>query len=218
MYALQAPAATASAQAPGIDHGLDLGVGLQFGTLGIGGQVSKLLFGNLGLRAQFNAFGFGLNHSISNVQYSAKLHLFSVPILADIYPFARGPFHLTGGVVLNQNRFSGTGVPGASGTININGNPYTSAQIGVLSAAIKYPSTGGYAGLGFGTPAKKSMVAGVFDIGVIMSKPRVVLTATNPGNDAQLTSDLAAQQATTQKSANKVSVYPVISSGLIIRL
>jgi hypothetical protein len=197
---------------------LDLGIGIHAGTLGPGVEVSKLIFGHLGIRAQFNYFDFGLTHTISNVDYSAKLKLESIPVLADVYPFARGAFRLTGGIVFNQTQFTGTGVPNASGTISINGNSYTAAQIGVLNAAIKYPSSDGYVGLGFGTPARGGPVAFTCDLGVIISKPNVALSATNPGNDAQLTSDLAAQQASTQNSVNKVSVYPVISLGLMFRM
>jgi len=198
-------------------HHLDLGVGIHGGTLGAGVEVSKLLFGHLGIRGEFNYFSFSLSHSISNVEYSAKLRLETVPVLLDVYPFARGPFHLTGGVVFNQTQLTGTGVPDSSGTIKLNGNSYTQSQIGVLNAAIKYPSTGGYLGLGFGTPARKSAVSFSFDVGAILSKPAVSLSATNPGNDAQLTSDLAAQQASSQTSVNKVKVYPVISTGFLVR-
>jgi hypothetical protein len=174
---------------------------------------------NMGMAGgQHLDFDFGLTHTISNVDYSAKLKLESIPVLADVYPFARGAFRLTGGIVFNQTQFTGTGVPNASGTISINGNSYTAAQIGVLNAAIKYPSSDGYVGLGFGTPARGGPVAFTCDLGVIISKPNVALSATNPGNDAQLTSDLAAQQASTQNSVNKVSVYPVISLGLMFRM
>jgi hypothetical protein len=217
---LVAMPASIRAQAPPTSNGdshLDLGVGIVGGTLGTGLEVSKLIVGNVGVRTGFNYFSFSLNHTISDVQYSGKLRLQTIPLLVDVYPFARGPFHLTGGVMLNQTQLTGTGVPDPAGTISINHTTYTQAQIGVLSAAVKYPSTGGYLGLGFGTPAFKSRIAGVFDVGAILSKAKVSLNATGAGTDPQLASDLAAQQATTQTSVNKLSVYPVMSAGILVR-
>ncbi len=202
--------------AEGSGH-LDLGIGVLTGTLGFGAEVSKLLFDRLGIRAGFNYFSIGLNHTFDDVQYSAKLRLQSAPLLLDLYPFARGPFHVTGGVVLNQTQFTGTAVSDSSGTITLNHDKYTLSQVGILSAAIKYPTSGGYVGLGIGTPAFSSRVSGSFDIGAILSKPRVSLTATGAATNSQLATDLAAQQATTQNSANKLSVYPVLSTGVMVR-
>lgn len=208
--------AVSRAQADSSNH-LDLGVGVHVGTLGGGVEVNKLIFGHLGVRGEFNYFSFSLNHSISDVQYSAKLRLETIPVLLDLYPWSRGPFHVTGGVVFNQTQLTGSGVPDASGTIKLNGDSYTEAQVGVLSAAVKYPSSGGYFGLGFGTPARKSAVSFTFDVGAILSKPTVSLSATNPGEIPALTTDLAAQQASTQTSVNKVRAYPVISTGILVR-
>jgi hypothetical protein len=201
----------------GGDGHLDLGIGLHTGTLGFGLEVNKLLFDRLGIRGGFNYFSFGLNHSLSDVTYDATLRLQSAPILLDLYPFARGPFHLTGGIVFNQTQFTGSASSDANGMITINHDQYTPSQVGVFSAAIKYPSTGGYAGIGIGTPAFKSRLTGTFDIGAILSKARVSLNATGAATNPQLASDVAAQQASTQNSVNKLSVYPVLSTGLMVR-
>jgi hypothetical protein len=217
---LAVTSATSGAQTTPASDGsghLDLGIGVHTGTLGFGAELNKLLLDRLGIRAGFNYFSFGLNHSVRDVEYNATLRLQSAPLLLDLYPFARGPLHVTGGVVLNQTQFTGTGVPDSSGTITINHDKYTQSQVGVLSAAIKYPTSGGYAGLGIGTPAFKSRVSGSFDIGAILSKPRVSLTATGAATDPQLATDLAAQQASTQTSANKLKVYPVLSTGVMVR-
>jgi hypothetical protein len=218
MFVLTSVAMRAQTAPSGSGGGhLDLGIGIHTGTLGFGAEVNKLLFDRLGIRGGFNYFSFGLNHSITDVEYSAKLRLQSAPVLLDLYPLARGPLHLTGGIVFNQTQFTGSAVPDASGTITINHDTYTQSQVGVLNAAIKYPSSGGYVGLGIGTPAFSSRLSGTLDIGAILSKPRVSLTATGAATNPQLASDLAAQQASTQTSANKISVYPVLSSGLMVR-
>jgi hypothetical protein len=139
-------------------------------------------------------------------------------VLLDLYPWARGSFHVTGGVLFDQNKITGTGVPGPAGTITLNGTSYTAAQIGVLNAAIKYPSTGGYVGLGFGTPARNSLVAFLFDAGAVFSTPKFSLSATNEGITPGLASDVQAQQATTQQKVSKYGkIYPVISTGVAFR-
>lgn len=203
--------------AQGIGGGLDLGVGVTFGTLGFGGQVSKLLFSHLGVRAGLNYFSFSPNETFNDVQYDAKLRLESIPLLVDLYPMARGALHVTGGMVINRTQLTGTAIPGPTGTITINHDSYTSAQVGVLNGSFKYPSSGGYFGIGFGTPARKSFMAASFDIGAILSRAQVALTATGAATDAKLATDLAAQQVSTQSTVNKLSIYPVISSGVTLR-
>jgi hypothetical protein len=215
-----APALTTAAFSPagGPTH-IDASFGLQAGTLGFGVSAAKLIIPNIGLRAQFNFFNFGVNNTVSDVKYSARVRFQNLPVLVDIFPWGRGPFHVTGGVVFNQNRFTGTGQSDASGDITINHNTYTQAQIGVLSAAVRYPSTAGYAGLGFGTPSRNSLIEFVADFGVMISTPKVSLNATGAGSNPQLQSDLQAQQASTQTSINKYAkIYPVISTGLAVRI
>jgi hypothetical protein len=210
--------ASSATQGSGDPHYLDASIGLRASTLGLGVEASKLIVGHLGIRAGANFLGLHASHSISNVEYSGRLHLENFPVLLDLYPWSRGSFHLTGGVLFDQNRITGTGVPGPTGNITLNGHSYSGAQIGVLSAAIKYPSTGGYFGLGFGTPARNSLVAFLFDAGAVFSTPKFSLNATNPGADPTLASDTQAQQATSQKKVSKYGkVYPVISTGLALR-
>jgi hypothetical protein len=215
-----ATAQTSAAQPglPGPGH-LDASVGVQGGTLGFGVQAGKLIFSHLGVRAGFNFFNFGVNNAVSDVTYSARLRLQSLPVMVDIFPWSRGSFHVTGGVVFDQNRITGTGQSDAAGNITINHNDYTQAQIGTLSAAIRYPSTAGYAGIGFGTPARNSLMEFTVDMGAMISTPHVALNASGAGGNAQLQSDLQAQQASTQTDVNKYAkIFPVISMGLAVRL
>jgi hypothetical protein len=195
---------------------LNASIGVSAGTLGFGVQAGKLLFSHLGVRAGFNYFRFTLTHTLSDVAYSAKLRLQNIPALVDVYPWGRGPFHLTGGLVFNQNQFTGTGVPDSTG-FTINQHHYSKAQVGVLNAAIKYPSTAGYGGLGFGTSARNSLVAPLFDIGAVFSTPHVTLGATGAASNPQLASDLQAQQSKTQHDVRKFRVYPVLSTGIMLR-
>lgn len=211
-------AAATLSPAGGPGH-IDASFGIQSGTLGFGVQAAKLIIPNVGLRAEFNFFNFGINNTVSDVKYSARVRFQNLPVLVDIFPWGRGAFHVTGGVVFNQNRFTGTGESDAAGNITINHNSYTQAQIGTLSAAVRYPATAGYAGLGFGTPSRNSLIEFVADFGVMISTPKVSLNATGAGSNPQLQSDLQAQQASTQTDINKYAkIYPVISAGIAVRI
>jgi hypothetical protein len=216
----QATAQTSTAQPglPGPGH-LDASLGVQAGTLGFGVQAGKLIFSHLGVRAAFNFFNYGVNNSVSDVAYNARLRFQNIPVMVDLFPWSRGSFHFTGGVVFDQNRITGTGQPNQSGDISLNNNNYSQSQVGTLSAAIRYPSTAGYAGIGFGTPARNSLMEFTVDLGAMISTPHVVLTATGAGSNPQLQSDLQAQQASTQHDVNQYAkIYPVISMGLAVRL
>jgi hypothetical protein len=215
----QTPAQSTAMQPGAGPRRLDAFIGIQSGTLGFGVQAAKLIIGHLGVRAGFNFFNFGVNNTVSDVKYSARLRFQNLPVMVDIFPWSRGAFHVTGGVVFDQNRITGTGQSDAAGNITINHDTYTQAQIGVLSGAVRYPSTAGYAGIGFGTPARNSLITFTTDIGVMISTPKVSLSATGAGSNPQLQSDLQAQQASTQTDINKYAkIYPVISAGLAVRI
>ena len=138
--------------------------------------------------------------------------------MLDLYPSSRGSFRLTGGIVINKNRLTGTGVPDAGGTITINHDSYTAAEVGTLTGAATYPSTSPYIGFGVGTPAHSSSFSFMLDFGVLISTPNVALSATGAATNPMLASDLAAQQATTETSVRKyLKIYPVMSFGPMIR-
>jgi hypothetical protein len=216
----QTAAQTSAAQPgiPGPGH-LDASVGIQAGTLGLGVQAGKLIFSHLGVRAGINLFNYGVNNSVSDVSYDARLRFQNIPVMLDLFPWSRGSFHFTGGVVFDQNRVTATGQPNESGNLTINNNTYTQAQVGTFSGAIRYPSTAGYAGIGFGTPARNSLMEFTVDLGAMISTPHVDLSASQEGNNPQLQSDVQAQQASTQHDVNRYAkIYPVISMGLAVRL
>ncbi len=195
--------------------GSDMSVGIRVGTLGIGAEVSKLLTDHIGVRVGGNYFSANTTRAESDITYVATAKLQAFTGLVDLYPGSRGSFHFSAGVITNPLTFTGTGQP-TNGTITINQVPYTPSQVGTLNATIKWPSASPYLGLGFGTPAAMhGAFKLVFDVGAAIGKPKVSLNAT--GSAPGLAADLAAQQDSTQNKANKLSVYPVISLGLVYR-
>jgi hypothetical protein len=196
--------------------GADASLGVRFGTLGIGAEVAKLVNPHIGLRVGANFLNYSTTRTESDISFDAKLKMKGVSALVDLFPGARGSFHLTGGIMTNPVDITATGVPNSNGSYTINGTTYTSAQVGTLSAEGKWPKTSPYAGLGFGTPAGKGGLKFVFDLGAVISKPTITLAAT--GNAPGLQANVAAQQAKTQADVEKYAkVYPVVSFGLVVR-
>lgn len=196
----------------------DIGVSLRAGTLGGSLELSKLLVSHVGLRVGGSYFSLTKNSlNQTDVTYSAKLKLESFEALLDLYPGARGSFHLTAGLITDPLKVTGTGTP-TGGSFTLNHHDYTSAEVGTLTGEAKFGSTLPYLGLGFGTAASKHGGVGfVFDLGAAIGKPKISLTASNAGSNPGLQSDLNAQIASTQTSANKLVAYPVLSLGLMIK-
>ncbi len=198
-------------------QGTDLSLAVRFGTLGIGGEISKLVTPHVGLRVSGNYFTYNKNFTNNDVSYDASLKFEGITGLIDLYPASRGAFHFSAGVMTRPITLSGGGVP-SNGTFTINSHSYTQAQVGTLTETAQWASALPYVGLGFGTPAAKHAGLGfLFDLGAAIGKPTVALTATGAGSNAQLQSDLNAQVAKSASNANKIPVYPVLSLGLAYR-
>lgn len=197
----------------------DVAIGVRAGTLGVGITVAKLLVSHVGLRVGGDFFSLTLNgQQQTDITYDMKGKWNAVSALLDFYPAARGAFHLTGGLVTNPAKLTLTGRPTATGNFDINNHPYSSSQVGTLTGTIEFGSIEPYVGLGFGTAASNhGGLALVFDIGAVIGKPTVSLTATGAASNPQLQSDLNAQIASTQQDANKLPAYPVVALGLIYR-
>ncbi|HEY4100803.1 MAG TPA: hypothetical protein VGM20_07995 [Gemmatimonadales bacterium] len=208
-------ASPAVAAAQGGSHGSDAYLGVRFGTLGIGGELSKLLTSHIGARVGLNFFSASTTQTEKDISYDASLKLQAFTGLIDLYPGNRGSFHLTGGVMTSPLKITATGQANGSDQFTINHHTYDSVGVGTLTATAKW-KTLPYVGLGFGTAAgKHSGLKFVFDLGAGIGKPTVLLNAT--GNAPGLQNDVLAQQDTTQKSLNKLGVYPVLNFGLVYR-
>ncbi|MDQ6972186.1 MAG: hypothetical protein Q9M30_06015 [Mariprofundaceae bacterium] len=190
-----------------------LAVGAKAGTLGAGVElttniVPMLLNGRL----QLNGFKYNTTVTDTNVHYDAKLKLFSVGALADVYPFA-GKFRLTAGAYYNGNKLDITGVPTAA-SYNFNGTTYTSAQAGTVTGTMDFNNFAPYAGIGWGDAVSSGSPIGFnVDLGVLyQGKPKTSITAT--GAAAGLAADIAAEQTRLDNSVKNFKFYPVASVGV----
>ncbi|MFN8574456.1 MAG: hypothetical protein U0132_20555 [Gemmatimonadaceae bacterium] len=196
----------------------DASFAIRFGTLGVGVEMSKLVASHLGARVGANYFNYTKTESQSDIAFDATLKAQSFSALFDLYPSGRGAFHLTGGIMTSPVKVDGKGVPtGTSYTVN--DVEYTAAQVGTLNAHAKFPSMTPYAGLGWGTPARKSgRVRFVMDLGAAIGQAKVTMDATGALSNAALANDLQLQQEKVQKDLDKYGkVYPVVQFGLLFK-
>ncbi len=55
-----------------------------------------------------NYFDFGIDTEQSDIEYDADLQLVSIAALIDWFPSSRSGFHVTGGLLYNDNRVDAT--------------------------------------------------------------------------------------------------------------
>lgn len=156
--------------------------GLAAGTTGIAAEASAIFGGNFAVRLGFNylRFGYPFRFSLpedlggdgSAASFTAKLNLNHGCFLADIYPFAEGSFHFTGGLWAgspNLVRLSNsTPLPDAFNSIGIDIDGYSvHAMNNDLSADIRVNALKPYFGFGFGKIRPDRRLCFVFDLGLL---------------------------------------------------
>lgn len=182
------------------------GIGIRAGTTGIGADVAWGIAPTLSARVGYSALKWSYDVDTSNASYDGDLKLSNLSGLLDFHPL--GPsFRITGGVILNSNKYEATGRPsGVSGSFNATVEPAHRAAP--------------YLGVGWGNVAG----AGVnfyADLGVMfMGSPKATLSANCAGlSGAQCTTlqgQVAAEQARLEDKLNSLKAYPVLSIGLTI--
>jgi hypothetical protein len=198
------------------NHHLDLSIAARVGTLGFGAEINKLLMSHLGVRVGGHYMKVSTTKKNNNITYDASAKWQAFEALVDLYPGSRGSFHLTGGIMTDPVKVTGTGLPDPAGNFSINGVNYPADSVGTFKGEVKYPDVGGYVGLGWGTPARSGgPLEFLFDIGVVIGTAKVALSATGPAaTHPPLSTDLAQQQQSTQNDIDKYAkVWPVLSIG-----
>jgi len=104
-------------------HGLYTGVGTLGYNLGYKFSVTK----SLGLRVGVNTFKYSDKIKQGDVEYKGDLKLNSVELTADWHPFGNG-FALTGGVLVNDNKFTGDARPTLPGQLKVGDRVFSGAD------------------------------------------------------------------------------------------
>jgi len=202
-----------------------MAVAVRAGTTGIGLDYNIALGQSFSARVGYSGLNYNHSVSTSDVDYDGTLKLSMLSGLLDWYPF-HGGFHLTVGAVGNGTKLDVTGTPAAGGSYTINGNTYTSSDVGSLSGQLKFGnSVAPYVGLGWGNPVGHSHLHFLVDIGAIYGgTPSVSLTAhcgpaipTGSPECTQLQSDVQAERLKLQNDVTIIKWYPVFNLGLAYR-
>lgn len=192
--------------------------GIRAGSLGLGLEAAKLITPNIAIRGGAYRFSRSFSRTESDVQFDVDLAFKAFSGIVDLYPAARGSFHLSGGLISTPVKIDGTGKPtGASYTFN--DVDYPTAQVGTVTGTARWPKTLPYVGLGWGTPASSSGgLSFLFDLGVGIGKPTIALSASAATPGSALAADVEAERVKIADKVNKyLKVYPVVSLGLAIR-
>ena len=190
-------------------------------TLGIGGMVTKSLTPNLNARLGINGFSIGADVEETDVTYDADLKLFNVSTLVDFYPFKGGGFHLTGGLVFQDNKIEGRGEI-TNGEITIGDETFTSNELGSVDAEVSFSnSVAPYLGIGFGNAVKPERRIGFsINLGVMFAgEPEVSLEpnfgpAATPQVQQEINEAIDNEKSELEDDINGFNIYPVLSLSL----
>jgi hypothetical protein len=193
----------------------DIGLGLNGGTLGLGGQVTVGLTSSINARAGINGFRYEGKATKSDISYDYKLNLLSFPVLADWHPMEGSGFRLTSGILFNNNNVKATGRPSA--TYKIGDVLYSAADIGALTGKVDFNAVAPYVGLGWGNAVSKhSRLSLALDLGVaFQGTPSVSLEASGPvASTTAFQTELNKEVADIKDKTKNLKYYPVLSIGL----
>jgi hypothetical protein len=202
-----------------------VGITADLGTTGAGFHLVVPMKSNLNGRFGANFLHHDFNKTSNQVDYAIKGKLQTFDVLFDWYVREGSPFHLTGGLVYNGNRFDATATANQLGKFTLNGSTYTPADVGILSGRIDYRKAAPYLGIGWGnalaatTKAHWSFNA---DLGAFFQgSPNVALasvgcTASATICDA-LAKDVAAERLRLKDDIDSFKVYPVLRASLNYR-
>jgi hypothetical protein len=193
------------------------------GTTGAGLHLVVPMETYLNGRFGANYFTHDFNKTSNQVDYAIKGKLKTYDVLFDWYISEGSPFHLTGGLVYNGNRFTATAQAGQLGKITLNGHTYSTAEIGILNGNIDYRRAAPYLGIGWGN-ALKSNSGWSFnaDLGAFFQgNPNVKLgnTGCTVGKTicSAVAADVAAERLHLQDDVDSFKVYPVVRASLNYR-
>jgi hypothetical protein len=180
-------------------------IGAEAGTTGYGGMLNWRFLDHFGAGASIDYLGFSLNNrSIQDATYNGKLRLQSETFTFDLYPCKKSSFHVSAGVLLNQDHLTAN----ASGVnLSSGGTTYT----GNLNLDIKYQPVDPYVGIGgnvYFDSGHHFSLNGTLGV-AYFGNSRVSLTS----NPSDPTGTVASEKSQVQKYANDLKFFPVIKIG-----
>ncbi|HEX6307604.1 MAG TPA: hypothetical protein VFZ69_05410 [Longimicrobiales bacterium] len=198
---------SASAQSIGV------GVAARAGSLGFGGELAVSVTRYFGVRAGIGAMPLSYTGEVEDVRYHVESTSPITNIGLDFYPGIYD-LRLGGGVMFIRNPtiFDAQ----YSGTITINGQQYSDAEVGALVGELDHGSKAPYAIIGLGRQTNKGI--GIYlDLGAaFLEEQRMSYSASGAlRDDANFQAELEAEARKIEDEVNRyVKVYPILSAGI----
>lgn len=193
-------------------------LGINAGTLGIGGDLTIGLAPKANLRVKANGFKYKYDSTQDGIDYKFDLGLLSAMGVVDLHPTGGG-FRLTGGLMLNKNKIDADAQPSASYTIG--NTTYTPTEVGTMTAKMDFKTMAPYAGLGWGNAVGEDKKIGfVLDLGAaFQGSPNATLAATGGllASDANFLANLEREERNLEDEVKSFKLYPVLTVGLSYR-
>ena len=209
-----------------------VGVGVMFGTLGIGGQVAVRVLGPLNVRVGFSGLGIGYNFDNDGINYGARLRLEGAEATADWF-FFHGIHLSAGGLMYNGIRVTGTASVNSGRTFTLNDVTYESSSATPVTGTvgITFRKAAPVLGFGFGNlvPRKGRHWSITSDFGIAFSgSPNVALNlsglACAPGSSSgasclnvatnpTIQSNVTAEQSSVNSKVSFLKIFPLFSLG-----
>jgi hypothetical protein len=137
---------TNSAESPSRPAYWEWTVGADAGSAGLGGFGSWRFYDYVGVRAGFDYFQWTENNlSVGDLNYNAKVRLMSEPLTLDLYPWKKHSFHISVGMLFNQNQITGTST--GFGPVTIGGQTFQFPNVGTLNLKIEQQVVNPYLGI-----------------------------------------------------------------------
>lgn len=194
-----------------------IGVGIagRAGSLGLGGEVAVSVTRYFGVRAGIGALPISYTGEFEDARYHVESTSPLTNIGVDFYP---GFFDLRlgGGILFinNPTTFDAR----YEGTIEINEQTYTDAEVGALTGELDHGGPAPYAIIGLGRQTNKGV--GIFlDLGAaFLEQQRMSYSATGTlSGDPTFEAELEAEARDIEDEVNKyVKIFPILSAGIKI--
>jgi len=192
-----------------------LGLTVKAGTLGAGLEATVGAGDYLGFRLGVNGMNLKPSKSTDDGEITTDLNWLSYGGLVDLHPFGGG-FRLTGGGLLNKNKFKLKA--DLTKDVTLDGQHYS---LNDLSGEVTFAELAPYVGIGYGNAVgADGRWHFSCDFGVMFQGSPTVsakATASDPAIQSYVDEALAREVEDIQDDANAYKYYPVISVGVSFR-
>lgn len=191
-------------------------IGISHGTTAFGLDVSYAFTETFSLRGSYRGGSISFDADSDGIDYDGKLKLGGGFLLADFTPFDWKGFVFSVGASANKFRFESEARCNNPGGCKVGNQTFSPAQLGELSAEMKFWDFAPYAGIGIGTPwvRKHPGFAIRGELGLMLiGKPNVDVTSNSAAcnTDPSCRSALRKEESELEDDAKYFPFYPVLN-------